>query len=185
MESISKIIWPWLIIGWIGILLISPFVCWPAVPQLGTNITLAWNPSSGATGYNLYTNGYRVISVSATNGTVSNVPLQQPISYGVTAYNAVGESAATVLTFTVDTNNYVTNWILQPWYQTQYGPSLKGSNWANMGSPWRGQFTNLPSAFLRILFLSNQVMGFTVQTNPPPDTGAVQVLKSPIMLPTQ
>lgn len=73
---------------------------------------------------------------------------------------------------------YVTNSL--PWYQAQYSTNLKSSVWADLGSPFRSQFTNSKSAYLRLKFLSNQVMGVTVITNPA--TNQVAPMKPPLPL---
>ncbi|MGW0592236.1 carbohydrate binding domain-containing protein [Streptosporangium sp. NPDC002607] len=69
----------------------------PSVPSglaatvSGTSVSLRWNASSGATGYNVYRNGTKV--GSATGTTFSETPGAGTHSYQVSATNASGESA--------------------------------------------------------------------------------------------
>jgi hypothetical protein len=111
---------------------------------------------------------------TVTNATVAGLGEGTTYWFAATALSNRLESAMSQeLSYTVPTTNvFVTNNITIPWYQEQYGPSLKGTNWANRGVPFPGLFTNLPSAFLRFQWLSNQVIGFTITTNPPPDTNS-------------
>ncbi|MEU3169981.1 glycosyl hydrolase family 18 protein [Streptosporangium sp. NPDC006930] len=57
----------------------------------GTSVSLRWNASSGATGYNVYRNGTKVGAPTATSYTDS--PGAGTHSYQVSATNASGESA--------------------------------------------------------------------------------------------
>ncbi|MFI6458336.1 carbohydrate binding domain-containing protein [Streptosporangium amethystogenes] len=57
----------------------------------GTSVSLSWNASSGATGYNVYRNGIRVGTPTATS--YSDTPGTGTHTYQVSASNPAGESA--------------------------------------------------------------------------------------------
>ncbi|MFD9545207.1 chitinase [Streptomyces sp. NPDC060022] len=72
----------------------------PAVPtglKAGTAtasaVPLSWTASTGATGYNVYRGGTKVLSASGTSATVTGLAASTAYSFQVTAVNAAGESA--------------------------------------------------------------------------------------------
>ncbi|WP_192583222.1 chitinase [Streptomyces albicerus] len=58
-----------------------------------SSVSLAWNTVSGATGYNVYRGGTKVLAVSGTSATVSGLAASTSYSFQVSATNAAGESA--------------------------------------------------------------------------------------------
>ncbi|WNZ08960.1 glycoside hydrolase family 18 protein [Streptomyces sp. 11x1] len=58
-----------------------------------SSVSLAWNPVSGATGYQVYRGGTRVQSVTGTSATVTGLAASTSYAFQVTAVNAAGESA--------------------------------------------------------------------------------------------
>ncbi|MFF2845273.1 chitinase [Streptomyces sp. NPDC058001] len=68
----------------------------PATPAVGTttssSVSLSWNTVSGATGYNVYRDGTKVLAVSGTSATVTGLAADTSYSFQVTATNAAGES---------------------------------------------------------------------------------------------
>jgi chitinase len=58
-----------------------------------SSVSLAWNPVSGATGYNVYRGGTKVQSASGTSATVTGLAASTSYGFQVTATNAAGESA--------------------------------------------------------------------------------------------
>jgi len=56
-------------------------------------VTLAWNASSGATGYNVYRNGNEVGSSGSTSYADNGLSAGTTYIYAVTAVNSFGESA--------------------------------------------------------------------------------------------
>ncbi|MCC9709387.1 glycoside hydrolase family 18 protein [Streptomyces sp. MNU76] len=58
-----------------------------------SSVSLAWNPVSGATGYQVYRGGTRVQSVTGTSATVTGLAASTSYTFQVTATNAAGESA--------------------------------------------------------------------------------------------
>jgi hypothetical protein len=58
-----------------------------------SSVSLSWNASSGATGYNVYQGTTRVASVAGTSATVSGLAASTTYSFSVSATNAAGESA--------------------------------------------------------------------------------------------
>ncbi|MFJ6568224.1 chitinase [Streptomyces sp. NPDC091292] len=68
----------------------------PATPAVGTttssSISLSWNTVTGATGYNVYRDGTKVLAVSGTSATVTGLAADTSYSFQVTATNAAGES---------------------------------------------------------------------------------------------
>ncbi|WP_329206883.1 glycoside hydrolase family 18 protein [Streptomyces sp. NBC_00683] len=56
-------------------------------------VPLSWTASAGATGYNVYRGGTKVLSVSGTSATVTGLAASTAYSFQVTAVNAAGESA--------------------------------------------------------------------------------------------
>ncbi|WP_329588814.1 glycoside hydrolase family 18 protein [Streptomyces sp. NBC_01362] len=72
----------------------------PAAPtglRAGTvtasSVDLSWTGSSGATGYNVYRGGTKVLSVTGTSATVSGLAASTAYGFQVTATNSAGESA--------------------------------------------------------------------------------------------
>ncbi|WP_406158171.1 glycoside hydrolase family 18 protein [Streptomyces sp. NBC_01005] len=72
----------------------------PAAPtglRAGTvtasSVGLSWTGSSGATGYNVYRGGTKVLSVTGTSATVSGLAASTAYGFQVTATNSAGESA--------------------------------------------------------------------------------------------
>ncbi|MEU1475533.1 glycoside hydrolase family 18 protein [Streptomyces sp. NPDC005760] len=57
-----------------------------------SSVSLAWNPVSGATGYNVYRNGTKVTAVTGTSATVTGLAASTSYSFQVTATNSAGES---------------------------------------------------------------------------------------------
>jgi chitodextrinase len=58
-----------------------------------SSVSLAWNASTGATGYNVYQGSTKVQSVTGTSATVSGLASGTSYTFSVTATNSVGESA--------------------------------------------------------------------------------------------
>ena len=58
-----------------------------------SSVSLAWNPVSDATGYNVYRGGTKVLSASGTSATVTGLAASTSYNFQVTATNAAGESA--------------------------------------------------------------------------------------------
>ncbi|MEV6671481.1 glycoside hydrolase family 18 protein [Streptomyces sp. NPDC051162] len=58
-----------------------------------SSVALAWNPVSGATGYNVYQDGTKVQSVSGASATATGLAPSTSYRFEVTATNAAGESA--------------------------------------------------------------------------------------------
>ncbi|MDQ0788882.1 chitinase [Streptomyces sp. B3I8] len=58
-----------------------------------SSVSLAWNPVSDATGYNVYRGGTKVLSASGTSATVTGLAATTSYNFQVTATNAAGESA--------------------------------------------------------------------------------------------
>ena len=58
-----------------------------------SSVSLSWNASSGATGYNVYRGGSKVASVTGTSYTDSGLSASTTYSYAVSATNSAGESA--------------------------------------------------------------------------------------------
>ncbi|MEU5703736.1 chitinase [Streptomyces aurantiacus] len=56
-------------------------------------VSLAWNTVSGASGYNIYRGGTKVLAVTGTSATVTGLAASTSYSFQVTATNAAGESA--------------------------------------------------------------------------------------------
>ncbi|MFJ2257795.1 chitinase [Streptomyces sp. NPDC087844] len=56
-------------------------------------VSLAWNPVSGASGYNVYRSGTKVAAVTGTSATVTGLAASTAYSFQVTATNTAGESA--------------------------------------------------------------------------------------------
>ncbi|MFJ6014550.1 chitinase [Streptomyces sp. NPDC092952] len=72
----------------------------PAVPtglKAGTatasTVDLSWTGSPGATGYNVYRGGTKVLSATGTSATVTGLTASTAYSFQVAAVNAAGESA--------------------------------------------------------------------------------------------
>ncbi|MEU1349361.1 glycoside hydrolase family 18 protein [Streptomyces sp. NPDC005776] len=72
----------------------------PAVPaglRAGTptssSVPLSWTAATGATGYNVYRGGTKVLSVTGTSATVTGLTASTAYSFQVTATNEAGESA--------------------------------------------------------------------------------------------
>lgn len=75
-------------------------VALPAVPtglKAGTptasSVPLSWTASSGATGYNIYRGGTKVLSATGTSATVTGLTASTAYSFQVSATNSAGESA--------------------------------------------------------------------------------------------
>lgn len=58
-----------------------------------SSVSLAWNPVSGASGYNIYRSGTKVAAVTGTSATVTGLAASTSYSFQVTATNTAGESA--------------------------------------------------------------------------------------------
>ncbi|WP_406342196.1 chitinase [Streptomyces sp. NBC_00648] len=58
-----------------------------------SSIALNWAASSGATGYNVYQGGSKVLSVSGTSATATGLTASTAYTFQVTATNTAGESA--------------------------------------------------------------------------------------------
>ncbi|WP_406012999.1 glycoside hydrolase family 18 protein [Streptomyces sp. NBC_00984] len=72
----------------------------PAAPtglKAGTatasSVDLSWTGSAGATGYNVYRGGTKVLSVTGTSATVTGLTVSTAYSFQVAATNSAGESA--------------------------------------------------------------------------------------------
>ncbi|MEU3214664.1 glycoside hydrolase family 18 protein [Streptomyces sp. NPDC006971] len=72
----------------------------PAAPtglKAGTvtasSVGLSWTASPGATGYNVYRNGTKVLSATGTSATATGLTASTAYSFQVTATNSAGESA--------------------------------------------------------------------------------------------
>lgn len=72
----------------------------PAVPaglKAGTptssSVPLSWTAATGATGYNVYRGGTKVLSATGTSATVTGLTASTAYSFQVTATNEAGESA--------------------------------------------------------------------------------------------
>ncbi|MER7724473.1 glycoside hydrolase family 18 protein [Streptomyces sp. NPDC096323] len=72
----------------------------PAVPaglKAGTptssSVPLSWTAAAGATGYNVYRGGTKVLSATGTSATVTGLAASTAYSFQVTATNEAGESA--------------------------------------------------------------------------------------------
>ncbi|MEV2235212.1 glycoside hydrolase family 18 protein [Streptomyces phaeochromogenes] len=57
-----------------------------------SSVSLAWNTVSGATGYNVYRAGTKVLAVTSTSATVTGLAASTSYSFQVTATNSAGES---------------------------------------------------------------------------------------------
>ncbi|WP_327353762.1 chitinase [Streptomyces sp. NBC_01304] len=57
-----------------------------------SSVTLAWNAVSGATGYNVYRDGSKVLAVSGASAVVSGLAADTSYAFQVTATNSAGES---------------------------------------------------------------------------------------------
>ncbi|SCF89466.1 carbohydrate binding domain-containing protein, partial [Streptomyces sp. Ncost-T10-10d] len=75
-------------------------VALPATPtglKTGTttasSVALSWTGSTGATGYNVYQGGTKVLSVTGTSATVTGLAASTAYSFQVAAANSAGESA--------------------------------------------------------------------------------------------
>ncbi len=76
----------------------SPTV--PAAPSglavtatTSTSVSLSWNASSGATGYNVYRGTTKAASVTGTSATITGLSPSTQYTFNVTATNTAGESA--------------------------------------------------------------------------------------------
>ena len=58
-----------------------------------SSVSLAWNPVSNATGYNVYQGATKVQSVTGASATVSSLAASTSYTFQVTATNSAGESA--------------------------------------------------------------------------------------------
>lgn len=71
-----------------------------------SSVSLAWNTVSGATGYNVYRAGTKVLAVNGTSATVTGLAASTSYSFQVTATNAAGESVkSTAVTGTTKANS--------------------------------------------------------------------------------
>jgi len=57
-----------------------------------TSVSLSWNASSGATGYNVYRGTTKALSVTGTSATVTGLSPSTQYTFNVTATNTAGES---------------------------------------------------------------------------------------------
>lgn len=68
----------------------------PASPRVtgttGSSISLAWNASTGATGYRVYEGSTQRAQVGGTSATISGIPACTSRTYTIRAYNSSGES---------------------------------------------------------------------------------------------
>ncbi|MCX4547849.1 glycoside hydrolase family 18 protein [Streptomyces sp. NBC_01267] len=78
----------------------GPAVQLPAAPDglrtgtvTATGVGLSWNAVPGATGYTVYRDGAKALSVSGTSATVSGLTAQTAYNFQVTATNSAGESS--------------------------------------------------------------------------------------------
>jgi hypothetical protein len=58
-----------------------------------SSVSLSWNASTGASGYNLYQGSAKVASVTTTTATVTGLAASTSYTFSVTATNSAGESA--------------------------------------------------------------------------------------------
>ncbi|MDG9703090.1 chitinase [Streptomyces sp. DH37] len=58
-----------------------------------TSVTLNWNAVTGATGYHVYRNGQKALSVQGTSATVTGLTASTSYEFRVSAVNGAGESA--------------------------------------------------------------------------------------------
>ncbi|WP_406405318.1 glycoside hydrolase family 18 protein [Streptomyces sp. NBC_00879] len=58
-----------------------------------SSVALSWNAVTGATGYNLYQNGTKVLSAGGASATATGLSASTSYQFQVTATNAAGESA--------------------------------------------------------------------------------------------
>ncbi|MFI2370884.1 chitinase [Streptomyces sp. NPDC018833] len=69
----------------------------PGAPAVGavtsSSVALSWGAVSGATGYNVYRDGAKVLSVSGGSATVTGLAANTSYQFQVTATNSAGESA--------------------------------------------------------------------------------------------
>ena len=151
-----------------------------------TNIVLGWDVVSNAAGYKIFWGtaanaDTNIVQVGPTNmANVTNLIQFLRYYFAAATINADGISgtnSAVISGIAGDTNVYVRQTNTMPWYQARYGPNIVGTNWANFGAPFRGQFTNLHQAFLRLWNYSNEVIGVVIQTNPPAEPQTVAVPK--------
>ncbi|MFI1400304.1 chitinase [Streptomyces sp. NPDC020681] len=61
-----------------------------------TSVPLSWQPVSGATGYSVYRNGTKALSVTGTSATVTGLSPATTYSFQVTATNSAGESPKSI-----------------------------------------------------------------------------------------
>jgi hypothetical protein len=64
-----------------------------ATGTTSSSVSLSWNASSGATGYNVYQGSTKVASTASTSATVSGLAAGTSYTFSVTATNSAGESA--------------------------------------------------------------------------------------------
>ncbi|MGW2560102.1 chitinase [Streptomyces sp. NPDC001514] len=57
-----------------------------------STVPLSWSPVPGATGYNVYRSGTKILSVTGTSATVTGLAASTSYSFQVTATNSAGES---------------------------------------------------------------------------------------------
>ncbi|MFP8945321.1 carbohydrate binding domain-containing protein, partial [Streptomyces fenghuangensis] len=69
----------------------------PGTPTVGattsSSVTLNWNAVDGATGYTVYRNGTKALSVQGTSATVTGLAAATSYEFRVSAVNGAGESA--------------------------------------------------------------------------------------------
>ncbi|NBM19164.1 chitinase [Streptomyces sp. GC420] len=63
-----------------------------AGPVTSSSVSLSWSPVTGATGYNVYRDGSKVLAVSGTSATVTGLAASSSYGFQVTATNSAGES---------------------------------------------------------------------------------------------
>ncbi len=61
--------------------------------KTSSSVSLSWTAATGATGYNVYENGTKALSVTGTSATVSGLAASTTFTFAVTATNTAGESA--------------------------------------------------------------------------------------------
>lgn len=143
-----------------------------------SDTVLIWNSVSNASSYGLYTGTNtkqytKLDLIAGTNVSINNQIQGKRYFNAITSISSSGlesQYSSEISYIAGDSNvyEYLTNFV--PWFQIQYSTNMNSANWLNYGNPFRGGFTNSQSAYLRFKWLSNQVVGVTILTNPPVDT---------------